>query len=141
MEDRLVFDSRYRVGVEQVDLEHQKLFELAGRIYDSISLDVIVPMHEIRTAINELIDCTRSHFAHEELLMENSAYPHLEDHRALHADLIARIEDFEIQAEKAELLTPVDVYEFLCSWLGEHILTNDRMFGEFISHRAAALHS
>lgn len=138
MEDRLVFDSRYRVGVQQVDLEHQKLFELAGRIHDSLALDVIVPMHEIRLAINELIKATESHFAHEELLMENSGYPNLESHRALHADLISRIRNFEAQVERAEQLTPVDVYEFLCSWLGDHILTSDKMFGEFVSRQTPA---
>lgn len=138
MEDRLVFDSRYRVGVVQVDLEHQRLFELAGHIHDSLSLDVIVPMREIRLAIDELIACTKAHFAHEERLMEESAYPSLEDHRALHADLLARIRAFEAEAEKAERLTPVDVYEFLCNWLGDHILTNDRAFGEFMSHSGAS---
>jgi len=136
MEDRLVFDSRYRVGVQQVDLEHQKLFELAGKIHESLALDVIVPMREIRLAINELIKCTASHFAHEELLMEDAGYPNLGDHRALHAALIARIRDFEAQIEKADQLTPVDAYEFLCGWLGDHILTSDRMFGDFVARQA-----
>lgn len=133
MEDRLVFDSRYRVGVEQVDLEHQELFRLASNIYDSLALDVIVPMSGIRPAINELIESTLAHFASEESLMAMSGYPDLEDHRALHANLISRIRSFEAQIEKAEQLTPVDVYEFLCAWLGDHILTKDRMFGEFVS--------
>lgn len=135
MEDRLVFDSRYRVGVQQVDLEHQELFEIAGKIHDSLSLDVIVPMREIRQAINQLVKSTESHFAHEELLMETSGYPNLEDHRTLHANLISRIRVFEAEIEQAEQLTPVDVYEFLCSWLGDHILTSDRMFGDFVSRQ------
>lgn len=138
MEDRLVFDSRYRVGVVQVDLEHQKLFELAGHIHDSLSLDVILPMREIRLAIDELIACTRAHFAHEERLMEESAYPSLKDHQALHAELMSRIQDFEAEAEKAEQLTPVDVYAFLCGWLGDHILINDKAFGEFMAHSGAS---
>jgi len=141
MEDRLVFDSRYRVGVQQVDLEHQELFELAGRIHDSLSLDVIVPMHQIRTAMNELIKSTESHFASEELLMANSGYPNLEDHRALHRSLMSRIRDFEAQIANADQLTPVDVYAFLCSWLGDHILTSDRMFGEFVSRQAPSVAS
>ncbi|MFA6311268.1 MAG: bacteriohemerythrin [Sterolibacterium sp.] len=136
MEDRLVFGSRYRVGVEQVDLEHQKLFELASHIYDSLALDVIVPMHEIRSAIDELIECTEAHFAHEEVLMADSAYPNLEDHRAIHAELISRIKSFETQMEKTGQMTPVDVYDFLCSWLGDHILTNDMRFGEFVSRQS-----
>lgn len=138
MDDRLVFDSRYRVGVDQVDQEHQELFKLAGNIHESLLLDVIVPMAEIRQAITELVKCTRAHFASEEILMGASSYPNLADHRALHAGLIARIIQFEAEVDKAERLTPVDVYQFLCSWLGDHILTSDRMFGEFMSRRSSA---
>lgn len=133
MQDRLIFDSRYVVGIEQVDSEHQKLFELASRIYDSIALDVIVPMNEIRSAIAELIDYTKIHFANEESLMEAKAYPDLEQHHELHAYLVSRIEDFEESVKLGEQLTPVDAYEFLCSWLGDHIQASDRNFGEYCS--------
>lgn len=138
MEDRLVFDSRYWVGIAQVDREHQTLFELAGNIYDSIAVDVIVPMREIRMALNGLVESTRSHFAHEELLMEASGYPGLAEHRELHARLISRINEFEKNVELSEEYTPVDLYEFLCSWLGDHIQMNDKLFGEFLALRENA---
>lgn len=135
MEDRLIFDSRYLVDVEQVDREHQQLFELAGKIYDSLSVDVIVPMKEISSAIGELVEHTRIHFANEESLMGTTGYPGLEEHRGLHADLLSRIGDFEKRAELAGRFTPVDSYEFFCSWLGDHILASDKEFGEFLSRR------
>ena len=135
MQDRLIFDSSYLVGVEQVDREHQKLFELAGKIYDSLAVDVIVPMKEILSAIVELVEFTRIHFANEESLMGTAGYPGLEEHRGLHADLISRIRDFEKRVELAERFTPVDLYEFFCSWLGDHIRASDKEFGEFLSRR------
>jgi hemerythrin len=136
MEDRLVFDSRYIVGIEQVDREHQKLFELASRIYDCLALDIILPMKEIQPAIAELIDYTKAHFANEESLMAANGYPSLEEHRELHAYLISRIRDFEQSFELGEQFTPVDVYEFLCSWLGDHIQASDRNFGEYFCRQA-----
>lgn len=139
MEDRLIFDARYLVGIEQVDQEHQKLFELAGKIYDSLAIDVIVPMCEIRAAIAELIDYTKIHFTNEELLMGSTGYPDLEEHSDLHAYLISRIEDFEKSVELGEQITPVDAYEFLCDWLGEHIQDKDKNFGDYFSHRAEYL--
>lgn len=131
MEDRLVFDSRYIIGVEQVDREHKVLFELASGIYDSLSSDVIMPMREIGSAIDKLVKATASHFASEESLMQACRYPGLAEHKALHAGLISRIKDFEAQVEHSDSLTPVDVYEFLCGWLGDHIRTSDRLFAEF----------
>ncbi|MFA7268146.1 MAG: bacteriohemerythrin [Sterolibacterium sp.] len=137
MEDRLVFGSRYVVGIEQVDREHQKLFELASRIHDLLAMDVIVPMNEIQSAITELVDYIKIHFADEESLMKANAYPDLENHRELHAYLLSRIKDFEKSVELAEQFTPVDVYEFLCNWLGDHIQASDRNFGEYYSERVA----
>ncbi|MDD5175842.1 MAG: bacteriohemerythrin [Sterolibacterium sp.] len=135
MEDRLIFDARYLVGIGQIDREHQKLFELADKIYDCLVVDVIVPMKEIRAAITELIEYTKIHFANEEQLMRSSDYPDLEEHRGLHAYLISRIEDFEKSVERGEQVTPVDAYEFLCEWLGDHIRDKDKNFGEYSSHR------
>lgn len=135
MEDRLIFDARYLVGIEQVDREHQKLFELAGRIYDCLAVDVIVPMNEIRWAIDELIDYTRIHFANEESLMAGTGYPDLKEHHELHAYLLSRIEDFDKSFELGEQVTPVDAYDFLCDWLGDHIQAKDKHFGDYFSQR------
>ncbi|MFA7278902.1 MAG: bacteriohemerythrin [Sterolibacterium sp.] len=136
MEDRLIFDSRYVVGIEQVDREHQKLFELASKIYDNLALDVILPMKDIKAAIAELVEYTKVHFASEEALMAANVYPGLPEHRELHAYLIYRIKEFEKSVEDGEQITPVDAYEFLCGWLGDHIQASDRNFGEYFSRNA-----
>ena len=136
MEDRLIFDERYLVGIAQVDREHQKLFELADKIYDCLEVDIIVPMNQIRPAIAELIDYTKIHFANEEVLMDAMGYPDLDQHRELHAYLMSRIEDFDKSVERGEQFTPVDAYDFLCGWLGDHILAKDKDFGKYLAQRA-----
>jgi hemerythrin-like metal-binding protein len=135
MVDRLAFDSRYSVGIEQVDNEHRKLFDLADRIYDVLSMDVIMPMDHIKAAVIELVDCTKLHFANEEQLMETNGYAGLAKHQEQHASLIDRINDFAKRVVRGEQVTPVDAYEFLCEWLVDHIQTFDREFGEFLSQR------
>ena len=135
MDDRLIFDARYVVGNEQVDREHQKLFEIAGKVYDSLALDIVVPMKEIRCAIAELIEYTKVHFNSEESLMATTGYPGLAEHRRLHEDLISQIKDFEMRVELGQRDTPVDLYEFLCNWLGTHIQARDKAFGAFLAER------
>lgn len=135
MADRLAFDSRYSVGIEQVDDEHQKLFDLADRIYNILSVDVIMPMDQVKAAVIELVDYTKLHFTNEELLMEAKGYIGLAQHREQHAYLINRINDFARSVVLGGQLTPVDAYEFLCEWLVDHIQTFDREFGEFMSER------
>ena len=136
MEDRLIFDARYQIDVPQIDREHQKLFQLADKIYDSLAADVIVPMQDIRTALGELIDSTRIHFANEEALMAATGYPGLQDHKRLHAELIGTISALATNEVAEERLTPVDLYQFLCSWLGDHIQAHDREFSEFFAQTA-----
>jgi len=132
MEDRLIFDARYQLEVPQIDREHQKLFELADKIYDSLAVDVIVPMQEIRQALGELVESTRVHFANEEALMATTGYPGLQEHKVLHAQLITNITELGTN-ELAERFTPVDLYQFLCSWLGDHIEEHDRQFADFFA--------
>lgn len=135
MEERLVFDSRYFVGVEPVDAEHRKLFARADSIYDILAADVVMPMDQIKSAMSELVDDTKTHFANEESLMEANGYPGLAEHRELHAYLLARINHFVKSMVRGEQVTPVDAYEFICGWLGDHIQTSDRDFGEFMAGR------
>lgn len=135
MADRLTFDSRYSVGIEQVDDEHRKLFDLADGIYDILSMDVFMPMDQIKSAVIELVDCTKLHFANEEQLMKSNGYSGLAMHQEQHASLIDRINDFTKRVVRGEQVTPIDAYEFLCEWLVGHIQTFDRDFGEFLSRR------
>jgi len=132
MEDRLIFDARYQLDVPQIDREHQKLFGLADKIYDSLAVDVIVPMQEISRALGELVESTREHFTNEELLMSATGYPGLAQHKALHEQLIATIIALGSD-ERAARFTAVDLYQFLCSWLGDHIQEHDRLFADFFA--------
>ncbi len=34
MEDKLVWNKRYEIGVEIIDKEHKKLFRILGRLFD-----------------------------------------------------------------------------------------------------------
>ena len=136
MDDRLIFGPRYLVGIGQVDQEHQKLFEIAGKVYDCLARDVVVPMAEIRAVVAELVTYTKTHFANEEVLMAAAGCPWLVEHQELHAHLVARVQDMETRAEIEDFYTPVDLYEFLCSWLIDHIQKEDKRFGEFQAQRA-----
>lgn len=139
MDDRLIFDARYVIGNEQVDREHQKLFEIAGHVYDSLALDVVAPMQQIRAAIADLIEYTQVHFRNEESLMAAARYPRLAEHRRLHAELIGKVRDFEMRIELGERDTPVDLFGFLCNWLGTHIQTHDKDFGAYLAERDGAV--
>ncbi len=133
MEGRPQFESRFLVGNAQIDQEHERLFEIASRVYDSLA--VRNEAGAVNTAIAELLDYTETHFASEEGLMVAAGYPHLEAHRALHRHLLAQVRDMEMRAEFGEQYVPAELNHLITNWLVDHILTNDKKIGEFLSGR------
>ena len=136
MDDRLIFGDRYKVGIAAVDAEHQKLFDIAGTVYDCLARDVVAPMSEIRAAVAELVDYARTHFASEEAMMSAAGCPWLAEHHAMHEKLVSRVQDMETRAEIEDFYTPIDLYEFLCSWLIDHIEKEDTKFGQFLAQKS-----
>ena len=135
MDERPQFDSRFLVGIDQIDGEHRRLFEIAGRVYDSLAASGDEALAAARAAVAELLDYTATHFASEEALMEAAGYPELEQHRQLHRRLISQARDMEMRTEFGERHVPLELSHFLYNWLVDHILANDRKFGEFIAAR------
>ena len=130
--ERPEFSPEYVVGIEQVDREHQRLFEIAGRVYDSFIAGDKVASANIHREIAELLHYTATHFASEEALMEAAGYPGLEAHKAQHRHLLSRARDMEMRVEIGEEFVPVELNRFVVQWLTEHILVNDKEFGKFI---------
>lgn len=137
MDERPRFDTRYAVGINQVDREHQKLFEIAGRVHDCLTADSATAAEAARSAVTELLDYTETHFASEEGLMAAAGFPELEAHQNLHRTLIAQARDMEMRAEIGEHSMPFELNRFIANWLIDHIMTRDKRFGEFVAANRA----
>lgn len=136
LKDALTIDPRYRVGIPQVDREHQRLFEIIAEVNAGLDhADDKARSSALRHAIGELIEYTRSHFASEETLMANAGFPGLADHQLLHSDLLKRVREMQMRIEIGDESATLDLSRFLAAWLTEHILTADREFGRFVASR------
>ena len=135
MDEHPFFESRFRVGVEHIDGEHKKLFEILGRVDDALMANDFSAGPIIRSAVAELLECTGRHFANEEAIMEAAAYPDLEAHRAAHRKLLENVRDMEIGADFGSQFMPSELAAFLYDWLADHILVEDMAFGAFCRDR------
>jgi hemerythrin len=133
MDERPQFEPCFIVGIDQVDREHRQLFEIAGRVHDSLTADGDAALEAARVAVAELLDYTETHFASEEKLMESAGFPDLAAHQALHGGLIMQARDMEMRAELGERHIPLELSRFISRWLVEHIMANDKKFGEFVA--------
>lgn len=77
--------------------------------------------------IDELLQVTRAHFAHEEALMEECAYEDREAHFREHSNLIEELRDLQRQF-KAGTLSSLATPTFMKKWMLEHIQHTDRRY-------------
>ncbi len=135
MDKRPEFSPRLLLDIEQMDREHQRLFEIAGRIHDALSSGSYAALSAARVAVGELLDYTATHFTSEEKLMAEAGYPELAPHHAVHRALIAQARDMEMRLEAGGPDFPRELNRFIHRWLVEHIMTHDRKFAESVAAR------
>lgn len=133
-EDPFAFTNIYRTGIEQIDQEHEHLFEIVRETNDLIHNNLLHDKYdEIIHLINELKEYTRFHFADEEAYMESINYPGLDAQKRAHTAFVDRIMEIdidtldEIDDHQQEYLE--ELITFLASWLTNHILKMDKAIG------------
>ena len=122
----------YFTGIESIDQEHSRLFELAQETQDLLTDPLVYDKTEkLNSLISELIDYTKTHFAHEEAFMRSIHYAEIDSHMVLHR----KFEDNLMQFDP-DCLEDVDnqnkivekLLGFLITWLIDHIQRMDMQY-------------
>lgn len=122
----------YLTGIELIDKEHTRLFELAEETYevlqDEFSQDKAM---RITHLVSELINYTRTHFSHEEAYQKSINYPYIAEHAAQHRqfeDSLASLDLDEIENDlEGQNEMVQNLLDFLNNWLINHILKVDML--------------
>jgi hemerythrin len=128
--DRIEWDNSFLIGIEIIDRQHQKLFELANLFFEA--MDMSKDKQLCRHILQGLMTYANVHFAAEEDQMRTMNYPQLDKHRARHQDLRHRVESLMASEAAGLPLDIADVAELLKQWLTQHIQNEDRQYGDFI---------
>ena len=121
----------YSVGIDQFDNEHRKLVDLINRMF------VIVrdkdDISAVSDAVARLIDYTEFHFSSEEAAMKEADFPGFKKHKQLHDQLTQEISVFQQKILSEESDVGPEFYRFLRDWLLDHIMEEDKQYGEHIT--------
>lgn len=122
----------YKIGVEHIDEQHKKLFELADEAYMLLKDDFTLDKYDkIVHILEELKDYTIFHFKSEEEYMESINYKRLFSQKVEHAEFIKKIEAIDLNhIDENQDDGLVKILNFLNDWLTEHILRNDKLIGQ-----------
>ena len=127
------WDSKYNIGVEQIDDQHRYFLSLINKIIDESErtdhIDYLLAL------INELKAYAKFHFISEENLMMKTGYPGLAEHRQHHRqllnDLAPKITNAELKKSHDELQKLIN---YLLEWFFHHTAAEDRLFGDYYTN-------
>ena len=129
------WDPVYRIGVEVIDRQHQKLFDIGHRFYAAWRQHA--PRAGLRRIFEELLEYTAYHFAEEERLMQQIGYPALPQHRANHEELVELVNYHRQQLADGAPSSGRQALEFVRTWLRAHVLDADKDIGVYLAGRRA----
>lgn len=124
------WDQSFSVGIPELDEDHQRWLEILNDL--AKAKDEGKTPEALELILDELVHYTRYHLTHEEYLLDEMDYPDIDDHKAEHASLAAKIvqarHDFE-NGKTDEVFERTFV--MVRDWLIRHILNSDKLYGKY----------
>lgn len=118
------------LGIEEIDKQHRRLFEIGARVYDLSHVDGAYDRYDdIMEVIQELLDYTQYHFKYEEELMEKYQFPRLSVQVKEHNYFVAKIKSLLARDIDEDQMTALqEIVDFLSEWISTHITFEDRQY-------------
>lgn len=127
-------EDKYAIGVDRVDEQHQRLFELINELYDTMRSDEEVQVGPI---LNDLEEYTYFHFDDEQEFMTECGFAddcgecfkaHQQAHRTFEEE-VSRLKELH---ENGDATVHMKTLRFLRSWLSEHVGDIDQQIGVYL---------
>ena len=130
----LQWKEEYEVGVAEIDEQHQKLIDIANRVYELMRNELALDKYDQTVEIlQELKEYTVYHFHFEEGLMQKARYKKRFSHKILHQNFLAQVEAVDLSAvDENQDAYLVQIMDFIANWLIEHIVGEDKKVGQSV---------
>jgi hemerythrin len=130
----LEWTSSLRVGVDEIDDQHQEIFRRSARLINALKAG---NRAEVEPLIRFLTDYAMSHFECEERWMTEAEYPGLTAHRDAHQRFKDELREMtrEYQRKGPTPLMALTVHNWLAHWLRLHIGGADVELGRWLAAR------
>ena len=130
----LQWKEEYEVGVAEIDEQHQKLIDIANRVYELMRNELALDKYDqIVEILQELKEYTVYHFHFEEGLMQKAKYKKRFSHKILHQNFLAQVEAVDLSAvDENQDAYLIQIMDFIANWLIEHIVGEDKKVGQSV---------
>lgn len=129
---KFVMTDKFLTGIQFVDDQHRRLFDIIGRAHDTIEDEMLHDRFDaIMDVLTELKEYTVSHFADEEAYMASMDYSGLAAQKTVHTAFIDKISEVDLNAisddGEDQMAYLHSLVGFLNDWLVQHILKMDKL--------------
>lgn len=126
----VAWDSKFEIGLPQIDIQHKKLVELCNNLYHQIMIHKEKNdwKNDCVMALKECVAYVQTHFADEEKLMIASNYESYTNHKAIHTAFAKKVLEFSQSFETLSITQALQFSKFLYDWIFSHIAHEDKLY-------------
>ena len=123
------WSDKYLIGIEELDKQHEKLFEIAGRAFELFKNNLYTDKYDkIIEILEELKDYAKYHFKAEEEYMISIGNKKIFSHKIEHDEFIKKVESIDLnKIDENQDKYLLSILEFVINWTSEHILQKDQL--------------
>jgi hemerythrin len=120
----------YSTNVESMDKDHMFFLEKANTLYQLI---VANDQQAFLETLDQMIQFAQNHFKAEESLMKAHDFPDYRIHHKKHKRIIREALEVKKKIQENRMDVDSEFVNYLKDWIINHILTEDRKYGAFLS--------
>ncbi len=124
----LNWNDNLNIGIIQIDAQHKNLVGMLNQLYEAMSTG------KGKEVIGK-IGYTLTHFGTEEKLLQQHGYPELPQHKKEHEFFVKKVQEFNNEVQKGNIIIVSNVANFLKEWLVKHIQGTDKKYAPFLKEK------
>ena len=127
------WNDNLNIGILQIDAQHKNLVNIVNQLYEAMSKGQGKEI--IGKIVKEMAGYTITHFGAEEKLMQQHNYPEFAQHKKEHELFIKKVQEFNNEIQKGNMIIVSNVANFLKEWLIKHIQGTDKKYAPFLKEK------
>ena len=124
--NKLVWEDKYSVGVEEIDLQHKQLFAIINELLEAINIGVTE--EKIKLIITSLVNYKKNHFATEENYFKKFNYEGAGAHIKEHEIFSAEIGELQNKYPQDLITFAFKLADYIEDWLIRHLMNEDQKY-------------
>jgi hemerythrin len=123
---KLIWDEKYSVGVEEIDNQHKHMFATINNLLEIINTNTAG--EKLDEIINALVEYKKLHFETEEKYFKEFNYEGAEEHEAKHNEFTKKFGELRKEYPENSIEFAFKLVDFLEDWLIDHLMTMDQKY-------------